>query len=97
MRMTKIAYNPVVYYKLQGDKDTEEKLGEDDFIIILQTQQQKYLLEKFGDKGVCCDSTHGTTGYDFGLTTLLVIDEFSEGVPAAWCLSNHEDYKFMKI
>ena len=90
-------HNPIKYYKLQGEKDDKKKLGVDDFIIVIQTESQKYLLQCFGDKGVCCDSTHGTTGYDFGLSSLLIVDEFGEGVPVAWCLSNHEDYKFMKI
>ena len=44
-----------------------------------------------------CDTTHGTTGYDFKLTTLIVIDEFQEGVPVAFCISNRETYEFMRI
>lgn len=89
-------YNPVLYYKMQGEEDKEKKLKTDDFIIIIQTESQKYMFQRFANNGLCCDSTHGTTGYDFGLSTVLVIDEFGEGVPAGWCLSNHEDYAFMK-
>ena len=37
------------------------------------------------------DSTHGTNGYDFNLITVMVIDEYGEGYPAAWCISNRED------
>ena len=44
---------------------------------------------------MCCDSTHGTNGYDFLLTTLLVIDEYGEGFPVAWCIANHEDFTTM--
>ena len=36
------------------------------------------------------DSTHGTSHYDFYLTTLLIVDEWGEGVPVAWLVSNHE-------
>ena len=36
------------------------------------------------------DSTHGTNHYDFYLTTLLIVDEWGEGVPVAWLVSNHE-------
>ena len=46
---------------------------------------------------VCIDSTHGTTGYDFYLTTLMFVDEFGSGFPVAWCLSNHEDTTFMTV
>ncbi len=55
------------------------------------------MLQQFGSKGVCVDSTHGTTGYDFNLTTLMIIDEFGSGFPVAWCLSNHEDTTFMTV
>ena len=89
--------NPVLFYKLQGHDYTEEDLNltTDDFIVILQSPFQKTLAKKFAHKGVCCDATHGTTAYDFKLTTLLVMDEFGEGVPIAWCLSNHEDFTHM--
>ena len=40
---------------------------------------------------LCIDSTHKTTGYDFPLITVLVIDEFGEEYPVAWCLSTRED------
>ena len=33
--------------------------------------------------------------YDFPLTTCLVVDEYGEGFPAAWCLSDHEDFTTM--
>ena len=37
------------------------------------------------------DATHGTNAYRFHLITLLVVDDFGEGMPVAWCISNHED------
>ena len=37
------------------------------------------------------DSTHETNGYDFTLITLMIIDEYGEGFPVAWCISNRED------
>ncbi len=46
------------------------------------------------------DSTHGTNSYDLYLTTVLVLDDYGEGVPLAWLLSNREDtlilVEFMK-
>ena len=88
--------NPITYYKLQGDKDETFDLEIDDFMLVIQTESQKYIYNLFANKGICCDSTHGTTGYDFTLTSLLVIDEYGEGIPVAWCISNHENFKFMK-
>ena len=33
----------------------------------------------------------GQTPPDFHLTTVLVVDEFGEGYPVVWCLSNRTD------
>lgn len=49
------------------------------------------MLAKFGSTVVCMDSTHGTNVYDFFLITILVLDEFGEGVPVCWFISNRED------
>ena len=63
----------------------------------MQTSFQKHMLTKFGHKGICSDATHGTTGYDFKLISQLVVDELGEGCPVAWCLSNREDFKALKV
>ena len=88
--------NPVLFYKLQGEQAPEDlDLLQEDFFIVIQTPFQKAMAQKFASKGVCIDSTHGTTGYDFLLTTVMVTDECGEGLPVAWCLSNHEDFTHM--
>ncbi|XP_032235552.2 uncharacterized protein LOC116617195, partial [Nematostella vectensis] len=90
--------NPVLYYKLQGQIAEEGyDLQKSDFFIVLQSQIQKNMLTRFGHKGICCDSTHGTNAYDFTLTTILVMDEFDQGFPVGWCLSSHEDFITMTI
>ena len=49
-------------------------------------------MKKFGDeKIICIDSMFGTTGYNFSLVTVIVVDELGEGYPVGWCLSNRED------
>lgn len=40
---------------------------------------------------IAIDSTHGTNGYNFQLTTIMVIDSHGEGYPAAFCYSNRVD------
>ena len=90
-------HNPVLYYNLQGQQPDFSCMKADDFMIIIQTEAQKLNLQKFGENGVCADATHGTTGYDFLLCTLLVIDEFGHGQPAGWCLATHETEQFLKI
>ena len=53
------------------------------------------MLKNFGERVVCIDSTHKSTGYDFLLITVVVVDEFGEGYPVAWCLCNKEDQILM--
>ena len=69
--------NPILFYKPQGQDYTDEEdlnLTSDDFIVIVQSPFQKTVAKKIAQKGVCCDATHGTTGYDVKLTSLLVIE-----------------------
>ncbi len=87
--------NPILFHKFQGETLEGYDLAKDDIMIVIQSPFQRSMLRKLGPNGVCCDSTHGTNGYDFLLTTILVVDEFGEGFPAAWCVSNHEDFTTM--
>lgn len=81
--------DPILYYKLQGQEEKEDvDLSKEDFFIVSQSALQKHMYQKFAHKGVRCDSTHGT---------ILVIDEFGQGFPSAWCLSSHEDFTTMTI
>ena len=87
--------NPVLLYKGQGipQANDTDNLSDNDFVLCLQTPLQATLLKRFGDqKIVCIDSTHGTNSNSFTLVTVLVVDEFGEGYPVAWCLSNREDF-----
>ncbi len=88
--------NPVLFCKIQGEDPPDDvDLCAEDFMIVMQTPFQKLMAQKFAEKGVCIDSTHGTTGYDFLLTTVMITDEYGEGFPIGWCLSNHEDFTHM--
>ncbi len=90
--------NPILFTKFQGDEPPSGfNLTKDDFLIVVQTPFQKLMAQKFAHKGICVDSTHGTTGYDFLLTTVVALDEFGEGIPIGWLLSNHEDFTHMCI
>ena len=84
--------NAVLSYKPQGADDDKTGLKREDFLIVLQTPIQAEMLKKFAEgKVVCVDATHGTNAYDFRLITLLVVDEYGEGFPVAWCITNKED------
>ena len=36
------------------------------------------------------DGTYGTNGYELMLITVILIDEYGEGFPVAWCISNRK-------
>ena len=89
-------HNPILLYKPQGQASAEVGsnlgLGMHDFALALQTPLQQELMKSCGHrKIICVDATHGTNSYNFVLITVLVVDEFAEGFPVAWCYSNKED------
>ncbi|XP_050042586.1 uncharacterized protein [Dermacentor andersoni] len=76
-------------YKAQGAVDPSGTFSSADFALVLMTEPQKELLEELGPAGtVPLESTHGTTGYQFELTTLLVLDKVGSGVPIAYFICN---------
>ena len=87
--------NPVIiFYKPQGvtQPDDCDNLCDKDFILAIQTPLQADMMKRFSNgRVVCVDGTHGTNGYDFTLITVIVIDEYGEGFPVAWWISNRED------
>ena len=88
------SYNPILLYKTQGVEQGNDvdNLAKDDVLLCIQTEFQKDMAKKFGNnKVIFIDSTHSTTIYDFLLITVMVVDEFDEGVPIAWAISNRED------
>ena len=48
-------------------------------------------MKRYGTKAILMDATHGTTQYDFQLISIVVIDDYGEGLPVAWAISNRED------
>ncbi len=55
--------NPVLFRKDQGEAITE--FQKDEFCLVIQTENQKEMLRKYGNRGICVDSTHRTNKYDF--------------------------------
>lgn len=81
----------MLFYKKQGVEDGSYSLQVDDFCLVLMTGFQKSMLDKFGSNIIAVDGTHGLNNYDFELTTVLVVDEFGEGLPVAFMFSNRKD------
>ena len=80
--------NPIILYRPQGiQPEACENICNNDFMLVIQTQLQAEIIKKYSyGRVICIDSTHGTNGYDFTLITIVVIDDFGEGFPVAWCI-----------
>ena len=86
-------YNPVLVFKPQGENTEEtDNLAEETFLLGIQTKFQRDVMIKFGNDGIICvDGTHGTNTYDFLLITIMIVDNYGEGIPVAWAISDRED------
>ena len=73
-------YNPVLLHKPFGVKDENfPELPEDSFMLVIQTEHEKELFEKFSSGVVCVDSTHNTNQYNYKLITLMIRDNHGQG------------------
>lgn len=74
------------------DENPVDNLCSEDFVLAIQTPFQANIMKKHTNgRVICINSTHGTNGYDFTLISLLIVDEYGEGFPVGWCISNRED------
>lgn len=92
--------NPVIIYKPQGVRQPEscDNLSDKDFVIGIQTPLQADIMKRLSNgRIVCVDGTHGTNGYGFTLITVIVVDEYGEGFPVAWCNSNRRSVTTYKL
>ena len=94
--MERDSYNSVLCYKAQGEDSAHSELGNKDFFLGIQTEFQKHMFQKYAHKVICADATHGTTAYDFQLITVMVADDYDEGIPVAWLISNRESENVLK-
>ena len=79
--LREMKYNPVLVFKKQGEEQQEDlDISMKDFLLCFQTEFQRDMLIKFGSSAICMDSTHGTNCYDFNLMSLVVMDEYGEGI-----------------
>lgn len=90
----KLETNPILFYKLKGVTNQTEVLNEDDSVVVVQTENQKKMAVEFGGNGVCCFTAKCSSYF---VTTLMVIDEFDEGFPMAYCMSNRLNENILKI
>lgn len=70
----------IIAYKPQGRLDEAyTSLSEDSFLLVIMTNFQAVMFQRYSHKVVCVDSTHKTNPYGFKLVTIIVPDEFKNG------------------
>lgn len=93
---SKDGYNPILYFKDQGVHDPNAPhFVENDFCLIIMTQYQSEMLIHFGNDKLCIDGTHGLNSYNFQLYTIVVIDEYGNGYPVAFCFYNKSRHSYV--
>jgi hypothetical protein len=77
----------ILYYEHLEDNGK----GEAEFQLAFSTPFLRDMLKCFGRKLVHLDAVWGSNRYGFPMLCLLVQDDFGNGVPVAFCITNVED------
>ena len=73
-------FNPIVIFKPQSSKDdSHPALQTDSFVLVIQTQFQMELYQKYASTILCIDSTNGINQYRFKLISVVVPDDYGKG------------------
>lgn len=86
-RLRQTEENPILMYRVPNTQEESHDRTKS-LLIVLATQFQLKMLHDFGKNHICIDSTHDTAGYSFYLTSIVVVDDYGNGIPAAFCLSS---------
>ena len=74
-------FDPILIYKPQGMlKEDYPTLSNDSLVLAVQTEFQMKLYRQFSSTILCIDATHTTNAYRFKLITIMVPDEFGQGI-----------------
>ncbi|KAK6022147.1 hypothetical protein OSTOST_12169, partial [Ostertagia ostertagi] len=68
---------------LLGDYNLTPNAGN----LVITPIQKEWLL-KYASRAICVDDTFNLTCYSLRLATIVVVDEYDKGLPAAYLLSN---------
>ena len=95
--------SPVRYFKQVGannadtdDTNPQSDFNSDDFLIVMQSPDQAKMLVE-NPRIVCADATHGVTGYDYYLLSIVAIDKFGHGLVCGWAISSRENQRIWNL
>lgn len=69
---------------------------DEEYCLIMMTEFQKHMIKDFPNK-ICVDGTYGLNAYKYTLLSIVVIDEYENGIPVAFCFTKKTDYDATKL
>lgn len=88
----------VLYYKTQSSASAVyPEVKSDDLILVINTEEQRNMLKKYGADCICIDGTSELNSYGVELYTVLVLDERRHGLPCAFLLTNRSDAEIISL
>ncbi|KAK6022780.1 hypothetical protein OSTOST_11508 [Ostertagia ostertagi] len=75
-----------VYTPAVNDTGEGFSLGKKQKYVIITPLQESWLA--YGARTICMDDTFNLTSYCLRLATVIIVDEWDRGLPAAYLLSN---------
>ncbi|XP_064469189.1 uncharacterized protein LOC135383797 [Ornithodoros turicata] len=88
-RLDESEQSPILLFKPSGVPSGPDlpRIIEDDFILVMQTPEQREQLLTFGAEVICVHAVPGAHSCKYTLITLLVSNSAGDGAPVAWCLT----------
>lgn len=86
---------PILFFKDQGEDN--DLLLKEDFLLVIMTDFQRNQWTQFGINKIYINGSYGVDDYNFQLFTLVVVDDFGNGIPVSFCFSNHNDIQIFEI
>ena len=72
-------------FKRQGDSSDQAGIETNDFLLGIQTEFQQDMFVSYTSKLI------------FQLVTVLVVDDYDEGIPVAFLISNKESADVLRV
>ena len=70
----------IAFKSSTGAVPDRSALAKDAFVLVIQTEYQKEVYQKWGNEFIGVDATHNTTHYDkMSLFTIMVRDQWGHG------------------
>lgn len=78
----------IIFFKEKGQLCQLGYFTVDDFVICTMSEFQEYMLSLFGIKKICINSMHGLNEYKYELFSIIIVNEYGNGIPCCFFFAN---------